>query len=388
MKEVCTRRETMHRFLFTLALTVLFLSLCYFTHRDADHLLPRGTEYAAARITFADLVLSGAEVPEAVLAGRRDGIGFVGTGKPGGAVSEVRIALVNRAYFEMQPLTLLQGGIPDDLRNGPYVLIGDNLACRLFLTLDCIGNRFSVDGQTVSVAGVYAEPRSLLHRISGDGRELVWLLAGPETADAKPEQVFLCTADGANVREETFHQLNTLLPGGLRADSARDWEAGREGLTQLTQVCLFLFRLVIAVFLLRPAVRYLRRFPAWCREYVQAEEANASSILRRLLPPILCIVAAIVLLMLFRPHIIIPAELIPEGNRLLDLRHYQDIFVNNLVKHNTASYSYGSLIRYYGIRLICFSGVGMLLSLLRLLNLLRHCLPVFERGREEGEAEQ
>ena len=143
-----------------------------------------------------------------------------------------------------------------------------------------------------------------------------------------------------------------------------------------------------AVFLLRLAVRDLRHFPAWFREYGQAEEPNAASILFRLLPPVLCIVAATVLLTLLRPHIIIPAELIPEGNRLLNLRHYREILVNNLVKHNTASYSYGSLIRYYGIRVICFSGFGMLLSLLRLLDLLRHCLPVLERGREEREAEQ
>lgn len=79
---------------------------------------------------------------------------------------------------ETAGITVLKGGIPDDLRSGSLVLIGDDLARRLFLTLDCIGSQFTIDVQAVTVAGIYAESCSLLHRISGDGRKLVFVLNG------------------------------------------------------------------------------------------------------------------------------------------------------------------------------------------------------------------
>ena len=80
--------------------------------------------------------------------------------------------------------------------------------------------------------------------------------------------------------------------------------------------------------------------------------------------------AFIAVALLVRFPFIIPAYFFPEGNRLFDLNHYLDVFINGFINRNVAAYSYVESVYNYGIWMINIASILMVWVFASLISLL------------------
>lgn len=85
--------------------------------------------------------------------------------------------LTNQNYFKVNNLELAGDGITEkDVKSkNRVVVIGDDLALKLFFTTDSVGKKIYINGLEYTVSGVYKSDNSLIGRLSQDGRQRVYI---------------------------------------------------------------------------------------------------------------------------------------------------------------------------------------------------------------------
>ena len=352
---------------------LLLLSLCLTVWRQALCFIPVGTEFTGAGISFETLERIAPENPELVIGGRQDLPCIIDTALTGGYSGTGTLCLVNESYFSFINLTFVAGdlsGLFAGQHDSAPVMIGADLARRLFFTLDCIGSKISVNDQLFTVAGVYEEPQSVLHRISSDGKDVLYAPYCTAAREAEANHIFVRPKDGETVREEAVSRLNASLGGKLERYAPRDLTNMRGSLTQLMRFAVLMLGVVAMVSLARVFLVSFRKFLAWRREATRAYAVTGRSAARKLLLPIACAMAFIAVALLVRFPFIIPAYFFPEGNRLFDLNHYLDVFINGFINRNVAAYSYVESVYNYGIWMINIASILMVWVFASLISLL------------------
>ncbi len=266
-------------------LTVLFfllLSLFLAVWRQALRFIPVGTEFTGAGISFETIERIAPENPEIVIGGRQDLPCIIDTVLTGGYSGTGTLCLVNESYFSFINLTFVAGD-PSSLfaeqHDSVPVIIGADLARRLFFTLDCIGSKISVNDQLLTVAGVYEEPQSILHRISSDGKDMLY---APAAAwDVEASSIFVRQKDGEAVQDEAVSKLDASLGKKLQRYAPRDLTNMRELLTQLMRFTVLILGVVVMVFLACVFLVSFRKFLAWRREAARAYAVTAQSAVRK-----------------------------------------------------------------------------------------------------------
>lgn len=367
------KKELCIRLCLLAVLFLLLLSLCLTVWRQALCFIPVGTEFTGAGISFETLERIAPENPELVIGGRQDLPCIIDTALTGGYSGTGTLCLVNESYFSFINLTFVAGdlsGLFAGQHDSAPVMIGADLARRLFFTLDCIGSKISVNDQLFTVAGVYEEPQSVLHRISSDGKDVLYAPYCTAAREAEANHIFVRPKDGETVREEAVSRLNASLGGKLERYAPRDLTNMRGSLTQLMRFAVLMLGVVAMVSLARVFLVSFRKFLAWRREATRAYAVTGRSAARKLLLPIACAMAFIAVALLVRFPFIIPAYFFPEGNRLFDLNHYLDVFINGFINRNVAAYSYVESVYNYGIWMINIASILMVWVFASLISLL------------------
>ena len=320
---------------------------------QAMDLIPAGTKFTGSGISFEELERISLEQPEIVFGGRQEASCLVSTASPGGYSGSGMLCFVNQAYFAFSNLTFIAGGLSETF-DGPEtcmpVMISEDLARRLFFTWDCIGSEISINGQLFTVTGIYKEEQGLLHRISSNGEDILYTPYHTVAADTEAGCILIRPIEGGRIREDTIHTLNASLGEKLQYYVSWDLSEARERLSQLAHFYMFLLGCIAAIFLARGFAAALRKFIAWWRETDHGYgDVPWYRVLSKLIPPILCAAAFVAILLLVRFPLIIPSYFFPEGNRIVQLEHYVQIFVDGFVNRNIAAYSYLESVYYYGI---------------------------------------
>ena len=165
-------------------------------------------------------------------------------------------------------------------------------------------------------------------------------------------------------------QTECLSWGKLERYAPRDLTNMRGSLTQLMRFAVLMLGVVAMVSLARVFLVSFRKFLAWRREATRAYAVTGRSAARKLLLPIACAMAFIAVALLVRFPFIIPAYFFPEGNRLFDLNHYLDVFINGFINRNVAAYSYVESVYNYGIWMINIASILMVWVFASLISLL------------------
>lgn len=198
----------------------MLLSICLSVWRQALHFIPVGTRFTGTGTSIEMLDRIAPENAEIIVDGRQDVPCIIETIPAGGYSGAGVLCLVNESYFAFLDLTFVSGGLSElfaDLCDHLPVVISDDLACRLFFTLDCIGSQISINGQRLTIAGVYEEPTSILHRISLDGKDLLYVPYFTEGQDAEANLIFIRPMADETVQEEEIARLDASLGGKLQS---------------------------------------------------------------------------------------------------------------------------------------------------------------------------
>ena len=371
MTIIYEKKELCIRLCLLTVLFLLLLSLFLAVWRQALRLIPIGTEFTGVGISFETLERVAPENPEIIIGAREDLPCIIDTVFTGGYSGTGTLSLVNESYFSFINLTFVAGdlsGLFANQHDSVPVIIGADLARRLFFTLDCIGSKISVNDQLLTVAGVYEKSQSILHRISSDGKDVLYAPAAAWAAEAS--LIFVRQNDGEFVQDEAVSKLNASLGEKLERYASRDLTNMRKSLTQLMRFAILILGVVAMVFLTRVFLVSFRKFLAWKREAARASAVTAQSAVMKLLLPIACAIAFIVVALFVRFPFIIPAYFFPDGNRLFDLNHYLNVFINGLINRNVAAYSYMESVYNYSIWIINIVAIFMICIFVRLISLL------------------
>ncbi|MBE6936754.1 MAG: ABC transporter permease [Ruminococcaceae bacterium] len=157
-------------------------------------------------------------------------------------------------------LTMCDGGF--DAWEAGSIVISDRLAVALFLTDQAVGRMVRFNGQEYTVRGVYAEPDSLLSRLSQTTTSAVYLplTAYPDQNAAVSE--WIVGLDGAQSVEHLAPEIELRLGTNLTFRSAYNFAESRKLVQQSEDALVLLLAAVFTGLAVVFAVRYAKR-RAW-----------------------------------------------------------------------------------------------------------------------------
>ena len=336
---------------------IVFLGLCLTSWqivRQTNSTLPSHefSRLRAATLTFGQLdrVRSQDKEPVSAFCGQTNTVGVLTRPGVPDLLETVTVAMTDDAYPQLHSLTLVRGQFFSKAwvgANDSVAVISSDLAVKLFMTLDVIGQRVEINGTPATVIGVYQSVGSLLRSMASDGRDVVFVphYTGPRNADMAVDLVYLQPRADAEI---TYYgaktRLNESLDGALLADYAEtDYAVTKTMMTQGLRFLLFFIGLVLFVDVARllfqavhDCIVLIREGRQWGRRYdgPALRKAGARAL------ALLAAAVALVVLCTFSPTF--PTGFFPSSGQLFDLSHYIGLICSSFHAHNAAT-----LYRFY-----------------------------------------
>ena len=336
----------------TLACIILLVFLLD-TLRQAKLLLPDGMYYTPGDVTFHTLENARTSCPTLKISGWRETDAAVMPDPVTGQTQVETLRFIDAWYFDFWDIELVAGSgfhTANPAYDVQSVLISEDLACRLFFTRDAVGRELTVDGQVLTVSGVYARPKALLHRISGIGKDVLFVPYQSKLAsDVTVTHLLVCASAGGAPAESDLYVLDAECGNRLRYSMHYDLSTWKTRLTSLVRLYLFTFAVIFTISQLRVFVNDIRRLLAWYRSLDRTDVIKKSEAAQRLWRPVLYAVVCITALALTSFPLVIPVYFFPEDRHLLNISHYLDLFVAGFVERNATAYSYVQTVYDYAV---------------------------------------
>jgi len=247
----------------------------------------------------------------------------------------VRVCLTDEAYPDFSGLRIIRGAYFSDkaVKRGRNVaVISRDLAERLFMSLNAVGNEITLLNETYVIVGLYEPPKTMLALLGSDGTETVYV---PFTSYMAYEDLPLDTVsiDDAGLAGAGFKQsmMKDILRKdlGVRAEAYRitDYDKSETMVSQWLALFQFLVALWTLALLLGSAGRILRELKDFVRAGLQ--EDYLTGFLKKRFVAILSFVGKIlgltglsaIVVIFAKPRVFIPAQYLPADN-IFDIRFY------------------------------------------------------------------
>ena len=221
-----------------------------------------------------------------------------------------------------------------------------------------MGQEVFLGGTAYAIIGVYQPADGLLSRLSGDGRERVFVpydtapdttmtldtlyVQGNEPADGD-------TAPNPKPSAPLLTALNHALGGKLDEYERADYLQTQQLLAQGMRFYRFFMGLLAFVYVARLLTRTAVGAALWWyRTHKSVEPVRLWPLLQRLAVPALCVVALVMLVRLCSFPLYWPPEDVPEGKELLSLSFYGKLLLGFFQSFNAAAHTGPLNLRFYG----------------------------------------
>lgn len=286
----------------------------------------------------------------------------------------VKVNLTDAAYPGFSGLKIIRGSYFNNraLKYGRNVaVISRDLAERLFMSIDAVGNEITLFDETYVITGLYEQSKTFVSLLGSDGSEIVYV---PYTSymgngDLPVDTVFIHDrklGEAGFRRSMTEDILKKVL--GINAEAYRiiDYYGADTMASQWLGLLQFLVALWTAFLLLGIAGKFMRKMKDFicvgCRqdylfEFLKKQHAPILIFTGKLLG---LVGLSVILILYTRPRVFIPSDYLPADN-IFDLSFYCTR-VRETIQASNAMAGYTPTLMEH--RLHTTSGVGFLLFIL------------------------
>lgn len=252
----------------------------------------------------------------------------------GGMFAPVGILATDENYADFHCVNMPKGSF------GGGAAISEDLANKLFKSIDIIGGKFYLSGAEITVAGVYKPENSFLNEICSDGKDYVIVPYSLNLAsNDEVDYLYIKDKTGGSLGASDEMELNRLLDGKLDNYKKVNLSENKKIIAQFKHILFFIMGLMVFVVLLGKllkAVPELINKEAQKNIWFYAKFTLTTAVLATLL------IAA--------PFdLYIPVNFFPADKNILHIRHYADLFAKFVSSHNTGAYYFYDSLYFWSI---------------------------------------
>ena len=357
-------RRKKHLSLWIALIAFLLLTALFFTTAiSAANEIPRVTEYSRSRLSSGVPFSTYEKLPEAY----REELAVCAelNTEIVGEIGELKPVLVNEAYFDVYGIHIGGSAVTKEhIRKHIHtVIISDQIALRMSLDGNVIGQTVPLFGQDFTVVGIYKKPDGFLHEISSDIYDRVYI---PYTCYDNYAEISI---DALAAPKGSYSEKALPMLGLTETDPnfylENDLGTKHDMIAAFPNLLIFTFTLILSVMIIRILSRIIKQ--SYHKLHEDYQNNNLSVVLRHNWLYILSrftifaflIAIPITLILILPPKFIIPESFIPDDN-IFDITHYLEEFKYTLQLFNTNpsnSYSYLNHFFIHSISLLIPCGI-------------------------------
>lgn len=284
-------------------------------------------------------------------------------------VSGIKAVLTNQNYYELYKLSMVAGTFfsEDDVeKKQQYVIISDNLALKLYLRKNPIGETIYIDNYSYTILGVYEENDTFWGSINKDNYDRIYIpySSYPEYSSIPIDAIAFTNDD------MLFENIDAMLaqyPQYMGNLSHYNYIEKLAFSTQPVPILLFSLQLILIFFILRMVYSPLKL--TFKKVYAKKEteylkdiiKTNSKNLIYLSVFILVGIIGVVFLAKSIKFPILIPVSAIPNDN-LFHINHYTSKIVQAMQKENSIdmlgnNYSYLLLNRTFFVELVLLSHI-------------------------------
>lgn len=301
-------------------------------------------------ITFEDLVYLKDEAGVDKVSGYSEIVAKV-SNKLGIYSDGIKIALVDEDYASIYKHELLMGNFPDTdaVKKGKaYAVISDQLALKLFMSLDIVGNEIELLSRKYIVAGVYKRRNSILWSLCGDGYDRVFI---PYTSIGNHSEMPVDIVALLKIADQSMYdikaKLETIIENKMPSYKIIDHLASDAVSRQYFDLLIFIIGMAAIFYSVMFSIKYtmstIRLFKEKANSYYISSllRVDVRRVISNLSVIIICCAGVVFIANAIRFKFFIADKYIPDDN-IFDLKFYigaavKDIMISNAYKINVYS---------------------------------------------------
>lgn len=314
-------------------------------------------------ISFKDLQYLKEESGVEKISGYSEIVALV-SNKAGISGDDVKIVLVDEDYSSVYKYELIMGRFPDadSVKKGKaYAVISDQLALKLFMTYDIVGNEIIIMGQKHIISGVYISGNSIIRRLCGDGYDRVFIpYTGIDGYLEAPVDIAVLQMKPDQSVSEIKIKLNALIDQKMSSYIISDHMISSTIFHQYFDLLLFIIGMSAILFTVLFLIRYTiciyrvlkKKLEAYyVRSLVEVDKREVISILSVFFIGAVCIVF---ILNVIRFKFIIADRYIPDDN-IFDMQFYINTAIKDRMIANSYKINVHSIFDYYFKNILQFN---------------------------------
>ncbi|MCL2814726.1 MAG: ABC transporter permease [Oscillospiraceae bacterium] len=256
----------------------------------------------------------------------------------GGIFASVGIISTDENYADFHPLNMKSGKF-----DNTGAVISENLANKLFKSIDIIGARFYLFDLEITVAGVYKPDKSFLTRISSDGKDYIIVPYSLNlTQNNEVGYLYIKDETSGNICTTEEMELDLLLKGKLGNYEKFDLSENKKIVSQFKDILFFLIGVILFIVLFGNLLKFI--------PVLMNKETGKNTIFYIKFAATIAVLTIIPFVASF--DLYIPANFFPADKNILDIPHYINLFINFIQEQNIGSYYFYTNLYFWSF---CFS---------------------------------
>ncbi len=323
--------------IFKLFLLIIFLILCFVIKQNVEYMLPEVVEYA---VLDSSNVISFSEADEAAYVNSNLTVnvlsrktGDISTKNNTGLSEKVNIIFTDDKFPMVHNINLLKGSFfsnDNPLNVSEKIIISDNLANSLFKSYDVIGNEIVISGKKKIISGIYIAENNIFSELASNGQETVFVSIEGQTDSPDSMEIERIYFKGLNgeINNMDIREFDVLTGEKLKYYQKTDLFSSKNLLKQMINI-MFLIAGVIVI--LKLIFIFIKSFENIIYG-LEKKNYNVKAINIRI-NIIICLICLMLIILIFALctfKLYIPDGLLPEHDRILDIKYYYHYIINSI----------------------------------------------------------
>ncbi len=323
--------------IFKLFLLIIFLILCFVIKQNVEYMLPEVVEYAVLDSSNA---ISFSEADEAAYVNSNLTVnvlsrktGDISTKNNAGLSEKVNIIFTDDKFPMVHNINLLKGSFfsnDNPLNVSEKIIISDNLANSLFKSYDVIGNEIVISGKKKIISGIYITENNIFSELASNGQETVFVSIEGQTDFPDSMEIERIYFKGLNgeINNIDIREFDVLTGEKLKYYQKTDLFSSKSLLKQMINI-MFLIAGVIVI--LKLILIFIKSFENIIYGLEKKNyNVKAVNIRINIIICLICLMLIILIFALCTFKLYIPDGLLPEHDRILDIKYYYHYIINSI----------------------------------------------------------
>lgn len=323
--------------IFKLFLLIIFLILCFVIKQNVEYMLPEVVEYAVLDSSNA---ISFSEADEAAYVNSNLTVnvlsrktGDISTKNNTGLSEKVNIIFTDDKFPMVHNINLLKGSFfsnDNPLNVSEKIIISDNLANSLFKSYDVIGNEIVISGKKKIISGIYITENNIFSELASNGQETVFVSIEGQTDSPDSMEIERIYFKGLNgeINNIDIREFDVLTGEKLKYYQKTDLFSSKSLLKQMINI-MFLIAGVIVI--LKLILIFIKSFENIIYGLEKKNyNVKAVNIRINIIICLICLMLIILIFALCMFKLYIPDGLLPEHDRILDIKYYYHYIINSI----------------------------------------------------------